>query len=261
MLDFKNKIFFRIFLKIFRNFKLTKPNSRGFTLLEIILVLGILGIISLLAINSYGIYRKNIILDLGTDDFISQLESAKFQSRLGKTDSVRYLELVGELSGFEPRSGDTFPDSFCYGILLEKDGDNFLAQTFQQKFINKKSWNSNLESFEFLGCNGDYLSLTSQDFILEPLTLEEGLAIKEISESTSDGASLATINDYFLVRFSPPTGDLDLEFDGQTFSNTKLSEVEGGLIFDFLFQFAEDEDRQQNLKLIFNKNDFQAQKQ
>lgn len=179
--------------------------KKGFTLVEILIVLGIVSLLSFLAVNGYISYRKSTLLDFAADNLISQINEMKSRAMHGGGDSVKFEEIKAELSGGEVLSGEVESvSSQCYGIYFEKSGDVFVAKSFTQPFVNKKEWDVVAGKWNYRGC-GDFAP-GAGDIILEK---DSQVNIIEIDDSAVVGN--------FVIRFVPPNGEVEVSEDAQPF--------------------------------------------
>ncbi|MEK7086096.1 MAG: prepilin-type N-terminal cleavage/methylation domain-containing protein, partial [Patescibacteria group bacterium] len=136
---------------------MAKINSKkkGFTLVEILIVLGIVAMLSVLAVNGYMSYRKSTLLDFAADNLIAQINEMKSKTRHGGGDSVKFEEIKAELEGGGSVDGEDVGSdsgSQCYGIYFENSGDGFVAKSFVRPFGNQKVWDPGEGKWNYNGC-------------------------------------------------------------------------------------------------------------
>ncbi|MBU1445650.1 type II secretion system GspH family protein [Patescibacteria group bacterium] len=90
-----------------QNFK----KNKGFTLIEILIVLSIIGIVVLLGVSSYGTVRRRVNLDIATNTAVALVNEARDKARVG------YFESDG--------------GSVCFGFKLQTNG---FVEVFQTKY-------------------------------------------------------------------------------------------------------------------------------
>ncbi len=123
-------------------------NKKGFTLVEMLVVIAIVGMMSTLAIGGYIGYRKEVLLDLTVDNFISQLNQMQSRASYGE----------GEGS--------------CYGVYFVDEGAFFTPKSFIQPFEGKKVWD--VDGWKYVGCPDPDLD------ILEDLGWEDQIVVKSV---------------------------------------------------------------------------------
>lgn len=129
-------------------------NKKGFTLVEMLVVIAIVGMMSTLAIGGYIGYRKEVLLDLTVDNFISQLNQMQSRASYGE----------GEGS--------------CYGVYFVDEGGVFTPKSFIQPFEGKKVWD--VDGWKYVGCPDPDLD------ILEDLGWDDQIVIKNIEGMSGD---------------------------------------------------------------------------
>ncbi|MFC1655765.1 Tfp pilus assembly protein FimT/FimU [Patescibacteria group bacterium] len=150
--------------------------KKGFTLVEILVVLGIIGIIVFVGLSSYGVVRKKMQLDIAATTVQSMIAEAREKARAG------YFEEGGD---------DTTSATYCFGFNVEIDGFIKLMQTpFNRISENKK-------------CFAD-----TEPRIIKVGTNEGDIIVKNIQMFGQDVQS-----NYFEAFFLPPYAEIELEQD------------------------------------------------
>ncbi len=114
------------------NTEIKKSNQKGFTLVELIVVIAILGILAAVAVPNYMNYqrRSRINTDVSTAGEI--IRAARTQIIEEGANSVPSLEDIGEVSNLKPISaedgtfevgGSVDPDSITVSFKADKCGD------------------------------------------------------------------------------------------------------------------------------------------
>lgn len=80
--------------------------KKGFTLIEILIVLAVISMVILLGVSSYGVVRKKIQLDLAANSLASSIVEARDKTRAGYYD-----EGVPEIADAASR---------CFGFVIKK---------------------------------------------------------------------------------------------------------------------------------------------
>ena len=104
-------------------------NKGGFSLVELMVAMAVIGILATLALGSYFTYRKSSLLNIVAEDFVSQV-------RL-------YRSEVNEK---------------CMGLAFVPSDEGFVIEKFSREFRSKKTWNSIQEDWVFQGCEGEFAS-------------------------------------------------------------------------------------------------------
>ncbi|MDP2643076.1 MAG: prepilin-type N-terminal cleavage/methylation domain-containing protein [Candidatus Peregrinibacteria bacterium] len=186
---------------------------KGFTLIEIIVVMGLVAVLSTLSIGGYLQYKRSTILSLSADSIISQISSQRNKAILGVYRSQRADEIRKDLE--KDGSGDLSEtsDSRCFVISFEKDpsGDGFLAYTSQKTFNGKKKWVSN--SWVYEGCENEKDGDGPEKI---PLELDSIVKIDSVSVGNFSGDAEGNKASTSLeVRFLPPDGKAEIFKDGE----------------------------------------------
>ncbi|MFC1600285.1 prepilin-type N-terminal cleavage/methylation domain-containing protein [Patescibacteria group bacterium] len=87
--------------------RIAKLKKKGFTLIEILIVIAIISTIIMVSVSSYGIVRKKVQLDVAANTLESVIVEAREKTRSG------IYQKTGEL---------TEGASYCFGILVENEG-------------------------------------------------------------------------------------------------------------------------------------------
>lgn len=169
--------------------KLVFNNKKGFTLVELLIVISIIGILSVLAIGAYTEYRKLALLDLNADGIVSQF----YQLRDNAIHGV----------------GSVDDSAKCYGMRFVKGSDNYYAaDLIAQDFTGQKSWNETTGQWDYQGCSGEIVSNGKPE-------LETMMKIPEIN--INSGSISNPVSGEFIVRFVPPDGTMDVfPFTGES---------------------------------------------
>lgn len=184
-------------------------SQKGFTLVEILVVMGIIAMLSTLAVNGYITYRRSALLDLGADNLVSQLNAMKAKATYGTSNDTKFQDIKKELGAktpvipanpanpvkIEDLTGGT---AKCFGIVFEKVNGTFVANSFEVPFLNTKVWKYESQSWGYKGC--DDLKVDSPK---QSLNLDAQMKILSVSY---DGN---VTYDKLVFRFLPPNGKLE----------------------------------------------------
>ncbi|PIR54993.1 hypothetical protein COU74_04635 [Candidatus Peregrinibacteria bacterium CG10_big_fil_rev_8_21_14_0_10_36_19] len=122
-------------------------NKKGFTLVEILIVMMIVAVLSSLAVNGYTSYRKYALVDLSADSLIAQMNEAR--------DKAAH----GVYNGESPK---------CYGFYFDQGS----VKGFDLKYSNKKIWDEFKKDWVFSSCltfdssNADFYDLDLDNNLL-----------------------------------------------------------------------------------------------
>jgi len=179
---------------------------KGFTLVEILVVIFIVGILSMSAVNGYTSYRRNALLDLSSDSVVSQINALRDKTIHGDFGSGR-SEIVKE--ALKSDSKEVLPyenssEALCFGIEFNDSGDGFSLAGFDQQFQGHKVWDIVTEEWKYSGC-GLFEPLAYTNFELDDLVKVEKVSVIKNDESSLD------LTGNFYLRFSPPEGEAEIE--------------------------------------------------
>ena len=166
-------------------------DQKGFTLIEILMVIFIVGILSVMAINGYTEYRRTALLDLGGENLVSQISEMRDRTIYGDFGGSRLEEIKTAIDTGQALENSDLVDAKCYGIHFKK-GEKSLS--FSQQFENKMVWKHAIQNWGFDGCTGD---LTENEMDLGEIKIEE---------ITLDNTSAEEI----FLKFYPPKGTLEV---------------------------------------------------
>lgn len=172
--------------------------KRGFTLVEILIVLAIVSLLGMMAINGYLEYRRSALLDLSADSFVAQIGELKEKTVQGQVRAGRADEIRANLDGAGAASADV--TSLCNGLRFDKQGDYYDLKTFTQKFDPNKRWYGEGDGWLYEGCGDPSVNILNEGI----LDLDENIRVVDVFGG--EDSSLGTFN----LRFSPPDGHLEL---------------------------------------------------
>jgi len=242
--------------------------KKGFTLVEILIVIMIVGLLSTLAINGYSTYRKSAILDLTADEFVSYFSWAQDRSLYGTYGEEKMDNIKSFFEGNPPdltlstRAGTVLDSKKvlpkCYGLYIGKTSDDYSAGVFEQDFAGKKIFMH--ENWIYQGCpdigNPDFQGIENSkvNILSDELSLDPGIVIKKMSYFSTTDSSGISVNSV-IMRFSPP----DALFESKVGeSNLKSTYFEGERLeieFGYVTKEADQDDRKVVFDL-FNKKSY-----
>ena len=115
----------------------------GFTLIEMLIVVAIVGILAITSIAAFTSYRNSSLLDVSADNIISTFYQQRDEVRLGK------------ISGSE--------GALCKGLAVDADSVRIVSAPF----AGQKSFDSESQRWIYKGC--DMGELTYEDLNLDDL--------------------------------------------------------------------------------------------
>lgn len=201
--------------------------KKGFTLVEMMVVISIVALLSVTAVNGYLSYRKSALVNLSAENIVSQISAMKSDSTYGGGNEERKNEIKAELGGevFDDGadSGDEASDSGkgtykCYGVNFFGDADGgFSAKGFSQYFNGKKVWNDTSGEWIYEGCGeveafGDGVGGETMDY---PFELDPQIFVGDFAfPADFDGSC----SGQFFIRFVPLDGHAEASCDGGNFN-------------------------------------------
>jgi len=192
--------------------------KKGFTLVEILIVIMIIGILATSAVGGYTSYRRSALLSLSADDIVSQINFMRDRVVHGDYKSTRKGEIICDLKKGENGEGvvdgcedadlslEEESSSNCFGF---KYGDAELS-LFSQDFNVKKKRDDILGEWVYVGCVDNFSGEDDIDFI--DLKMDEIINIDSVKKLDKDGNDLGEL-DTFYLRFSPPDGKIEYFVD------------------------------------------------
>lgn len=190
-----------------------QSKEKGFTLIELILVIFIVAVLSTLAINGYTQYRRSALLDFAADNFAAEfyaLRDNTIHGNYGGTNLEEIKEAIESGPGYVPpleEEGETITgEAKCYGLYFQNISDGVEVKKIEIPYSGLKkptaindlgdfSWN--FETCDKTGLN----NLDSFD------SLEKDASVKFVEVyDENDGASLSD----FAILFVPPDGSIEI---------------------------------------------------
>ncbi|MFA7685397.1 MAG: prepilin-type N-terminal cleavage/methylation domain-containing protein [Candidatus Gracilibacteria bacterium] len=181
--------------------------KKGFTLVELLIVMGIIAILVVLSVSGYTSFRKMALIDLSADALVAQINEMKDKSIHG-TDILK--EAAAPVEGVTSDEDEEFLK--CYGLRLKKENPDsgYVMTAAVYKFTDAKVWDVPARKWVYQGC-GDASEDVLDDAIFE---MDSMVNVEKITEMT--GEVLADFSgDEFTFRFVPPTGSLEVLKDGE----------------------------------------------
>ncbi|MBD3330558.1 prepilin-type N-terminal cleavage/methylation domain-containing protein [Candidatus Peregrinibacteria bacterium] len=174
-----------------------KNYTRGFTLIELMVVIAIISILALWAVRGYSQYRRLALLDLYVDSIESQVYEQRDKALFGTVNGDKVDSILSELNEGVMNEGMS-ESTRCYGFGFVEDAEEgFDMVLFDQEFSGKKVWNEFLGVWEQEGC----------------VNFEER---NEMVAEADPSVYLLSDEDLtrYAVRFLPPDGEAQISIDG-----------------------------------------------
>ncbi|MFH1284572.1 MAG: prepilin-type N-terminal cleavage/methylation domain-containing protein [Candidatus Peregrinibacteria bacterium] len=195
--------------------------KKGFTLVELLVVMSIVGVLSMLAVNGYTQYRRSTLLDLSADNIVSQLYEFKDKTLHGNFGGEKFEEIKSEIEAGGPDGERAMPDSGaakCYGVYF-KAGE--LPRSYELEYSGKKTWDEVFGVFEDVKCGDDFNPADPEAGAL--LELDEAVSIEDIKDFNGNHL------DDFKVLFIPPDGEVLAKSSGNVMSGKIVLTVKYGV--------------------------------
>lgn len=183
-------------------------DRKGFTLVEVLVVVMIVGILATAAVGGYTSYRRSALLSLSADDIVSQIYTMRDKTIHGDYESNRKAKIVEALESGAPFIAEedvdvVISDAECFGFFYEGGGDISL---FSDNYDVQKAYDVNHMTWDYKAC-GEVDDIVPIEFKKDKIiNLESVKAFRE------DGGEVS-INSGFYVRFSPPGGEVEYFID------------------------------------------------
>ncbi len=124
---------------------------KGFTLVELMIVMAIVAMLSTLSVNGYLQYRKSTVLALSIDDFLSQVAQLRAETIYGDVDGNRLKEIMESRAEGAEEIALGEGQVLCKGLYFS-DG---VFRSFEQSFSNEYFWDGSEWVYE--GCDGEMI--------------------------------------------------------------------------------------------------------
>lgn len=150
--------------------------KKGFTLVELLMVMAIISLVVFIGVSSYGVVRKKMQLDISANTVESIIVEAREKTRAGYFDKASESELAAT--------------SYCFGFRVTTDGFIELLQTRYDRLRSK----------------GEQCDITQDPDMLRTGRQDENIIIKSVKAFGNDISS----GDNMEAFFSPPYADVEI---------------------------------------------------
>jgi len=184
--------------------------TTGFTLVEILIVITIVGLLATTSIGGYTRFRKSSMIDLAAKSIVASLYDARDNAKFGKVvggASVEEVEASGDGSGGKNGADDERGAS-CFGLKFvgmgessgsDSDGETGVFNVVSE-FDSAKKWSGQKWVYEGCGEVVDSGGGSGSGVPGTSVNLADGVKIESIS---------GVVNDSCVVLFAPPNGSID----------------------------------------------------
>ncbi|MFH1533887.1 MAG: prepilin-type N-terminal cleavage/methylation domain-containing protein [Nitrospirota bacterium] len=178
--------------------------SKGFTLVEMMVVLFIIAVLSTLAINGYTEYRRTALLDFAADSFTAQFYELRDNTIHGDFGGMAYEEISEAIAADEEYIGTEENIANCFGYYLSGDGSEYSIQKFEISYSNKLEFDSVTETWSREGC--EYEELANDPTAFSDLGLDKEVNILGIYDENE-----INLNENIAITFIPPNGEIYID--------------------------------------------------
>lgn len=227
--------------------------TNGFTLVEILVVMGIIAMLSTLAVNGYISYRRTALLDLGADNLISQINRMKSKATYGSSgvNAAKFEEIKGKLDGGggsveAVAVGDDQNKPQCYGVVFESSA----VKSFSVDFFNTKVWKPGKQSWEYQGCEDQVGDSSKLALEIDPQMQIFGLS----GIASDDSVYSPTGGKTLILRFLPPDGKWEV---GEVAADNKFTMLSLKNI-NFSLRYGSDTDPNYQREINFDLTNMKA---
>jgi len=193
--------------------------TTGFTLVEILIVITIVGLLATTSIGGYTRFRKSSMIDLAAKSIVASLYDARDNAKFGKMVAGASVEKdeVSEESGDDENSADDERGASCFGLkfvgmgessgsgsvsVSDSDGEAGVFHVVSS-FDSTKKWNG--QKWVYEGCGEVGVSGGGSGS-------GSGSGVPGTSVNLADGVKIESINNSdgsCVVLFAPPNGSID----------------------------------------------------
>jgi len=221
----------------------------GFTLIEILIVIMIIGLLSVFSVSGYSTYRRTALLELNSENLVAQIYQLRDLVAFGSYGNERGNLVRDALDGGGDLLDESVDGAKCYGVVFTKvledvrrgDGEIDL-KFFSEDFNNTKVLKNG--DFVYEGCVSDG-RVTLNDF-----EIAKDIVVRELFLRAKSGTDV-DVNDIFVMKFLPPNGDVEFVFGNDVNRRNMKSNYSG---FGFIVSYAGNNDNRFEKEIFFDFN-------
>ncbi|NIA02469.1 MAG: prepilin-type N-terminal cleavage/methylation domain-containing protein [Nitrospirae bacterium] len=176
---------------------------KGFTLVEMLIVIFIIAVLSTLAINGYAEYRRTALLDFAADSFTSQFYELRDNTIHGDFGGVAFDEISEAIAADEEYVAIEENIASCFGYYLSV-GSEYSIQRFEISYSNKLEFDSVTETWSREGC--EYDELVNDPTVFSDLGLDKEISIMGIYDENE-----INLGQDIAITFIPPNGEIFID--------------------------------------------------
>ncbi len=221
-------------------------DKRGFTLVEVLIVIMIVGVVSAMAIGGYSSYRRAALLDLAADNILAQIYQLRESTVFGDFGSERYDQIRSflETGELDEDAEIVQTNAKCKGLLISKEigEEDYDMGTFLDEFSGLRIFRAG--EWQFTGCVSRP-NVFTLGFETRRFEIDENIFVEEILYKNNLNI------EYFVMRYLPPEGDLEVSVDGRPFARD-LDEED---VVEIVIRYGDTNDNALKRKIIFDLSD------
>lgn len=176
---------------------------KGFTLVEMLIVMFIIAVLSTLAINGYTEYRRTALLDFAADGFTAQFYELRDNTIHGDFGSVAFDEISAAIEADEEYVATEENIANCFGYYLSV-GSEYSIQRFEISYSNKLEFDIVSETWSREGC--EYEELVNDPTVFSDLGLDKEISIMGIYDENE-----ISLGQDIAITFIPPNGEIFID--------------------------------------------------
>lgn len=179
---------------------------KGFTLVEMLIVMFIIAVLSTLAINGYTEYRRTALLDFAADRFTAQFYELRDNTIHGDFGGVAFDEISTAIEDEEEYVATEENIANCFGYYLSV-GSEYSIQRFEISYSNKLEYDVVTGAWTRGGCEYSELrDLTLASTVFSDLGLDKEINVVGIYDDNG-----VDLSENIAITFIPPNGEIFID--------------------------------------------------